>query len=65
MNNIKFYPILHRVLVNISWRHKNNITKPSNLNTSRYNQYFIELIIIHVTLFYYYEIIYGDINCNL
>ncbi|RAX06913.1 hypothetical protein CKY10_20725 [Photorhabdus sp. HUG-39] len=62
MNNIKLYPSLHQVLVNIAWRQKNNITKRSHLNTSRYNQYLIGLIIIYVTLFYYCEIICGDIN---
>ncbi|KMW72038.1 hypothetical protein TI10_18265 [Photorhabdus luminescens subsp. luminescens] len=65
MNNIKLYPNLHHVLVNIAGRQKNNITKRSNWNTSRYNQYFIALTIIHVTLLYYCEIIFGDISCNL
>ncbi|OCQ51249.1 hypothetical protein Ppb6_03470 [Photorhabdus australis subsp. thailandensis] len=65
LNNIKLCLSSSFVSINISERNKNHIKEQVNLCVSRCNQYLIMLVIILVTLFYYYKIIYNEANCNL
>ncbi|TDB56914.1 hypothetical protein C5467_12370 [Photorhabdus khanii subsp. guanajuatensis] len=54
LNNIKFFSCLYLVLVNIAGCPKNRIKERSSGFFCILNQYHTWLIIIPVTLFYYY-----------
>ncbi|NHB97228.1 hypothetical protein C5470_12760 [Photorhabdus stackebrandtii] len=65
LNSIKFFSCLYLVMVNIIGCQRNRIKERFLWRVRLFNQYHTELIIMPVTLFYYYEIIYGGVNYKL